>query len=231
MPPEYAGRADDYVDLVTGPMLDACAPHARWIDVFCEPRRAFDGDQARAVLEAGRAAGLRPAGARQPARPGPGVQLASSSAPPAPTTAPTSTDADVDALAGGGRRSRRCCPASSSPPGRRIRTPARLLDAGVDGRAGHRLQPGLVLHLVDGVLHRPRRPRDADDPRRGAVVGDGRRGGGAAARPTSATWASGARADLAVLDAPSYLHLAYRPGVPLVRTLELRRGRLGACAR
>jgi imidazolonepropionase len=26
----------------------------------------------------------------------------------------------------------------------------------------------------------------------------------------------GARADLAVLDAPSHLHLAYRPGVPLV---------------
>jgi imidazolonepropionase len=26
----------------------------------------------------------------------------------------------------------------------------------------------------------------------------------------------GARADLAVLDAPSYLHLPYRPGVPLV---------------
>jgi imidazolonepropionase len=31
----------------------------------------------------------------------------------------------------------------------------------------------------------------------------------------------GARADLAVLDAPSYRHLAYRPGVPLARTLEL----------
>jgi imidazolonepropionase len=27
----------------------------------------------------------------------------------------------------------------------------------------------------------------------------------------------GATADLVVLDAPSYLHLAYRPGVPLVR--------------
>jgi imidazolonepropionase len=26
----------------------------------------------------------------------------------------------------------------------------------------------------------------------------------------------GARADLVVLDAPSYVHLAYRPGVPLV---------------
>jgi imidazolonepropionase len=31
----------------------------------------------------------------------------------------------------------------------------------------------------------------------------------------------GSRADLAVLDAPSYRHLAYRPGVPIVRTLEL----------
>jgi imidazolonepropionase len=31
----------------------------------------------------------------------------------------------------------------------------------------------------------------------------------------------GARADLAVLEAPSYLHLAYRPGVPLARALDL----------
>ena len=43
--------------LVTGPMLDAAAPHARWIDVFCE-RGAFDADQARTILEAGRARGL-----------------------------------------------------------------------------------------------------------------------------------------------------------------------------
>src|SRR3712207_8035773 len=33
----------------------------------------------------------------------------------------------------------------------------------------------------------------------------------------------GARADIAVLDAPSYRHLAYRPGVPLARTLVLPR--------
>jgi imidazolonepropionase len=31
----------------------------------------------------------------------------------------------------------------------------------------------------------------------------------------------GARADLAILDAPSHLHLAYRPGVPLVQTVLL----------
>jgi imidazolonepropionase len=29
----------------------------------------------------------------------------------------------------------------------------------------------------------------------------------------------GAKADLVVLDAPSYVHLAYRPGVPLVREI------------
>ena len=31
----------------------------------------------------------------------------------------------------------------------------------------------------------------------------------------------GARADLAVLEAPSHTHLAYRPGVPIATTLEL----------
>jgi imidazolonepropionase len=30
---------------------------------------------------------------------------------------------------------------------------------------------------------------------------------------------AGARADLVVLDAPSYTHLVYRPGVPLVRSV------------
>jgi imidazolonepropionase len=43
---------EEYVALVTGPMLEACAPHARWIDAFCEVG-AFDEDQARAVLVAG----------------------------------------------------------------------------------------------------------------------------------------------------------------------------------
>ena len=52
VPPEFDGDAAGYVDLVCGPMLDACAPHARWVDVFCE-RGAFGADEARAVLAAG----------------------------------------------------------------------------------------------------------------------------------------------------------------------------------
>ena len=50
VPPEYADDPAGYVDLVTGTMLDAAAPHARWIDVFCEAG-AFDVDQARAAAE------------------------------------------------------------------------------------------------------------------------------------------------------------------------------------
>ena len=55
--------------------LDACAPHAKWIDVFCE-RGAFDGDQSRAVLSAGVARGLRPRVHANQLGPGPGVQIA-----------------------------------------------------------------------------------------------------------------------------------------------------------
>ena len=56
VPAEYDGRQDEYVELVCSEMLAACAPHSKWIDVFCEDG-AFDADQSRAVLEAGRAAG------------------------------------------------------------------------------------------------------------------------------------------------------------------------------
>ena len=57
VPPEYAGRPDEFIELVAGDMLATCAPLARWCDVFCD-EGAFTVAQARRVLEAGRAAGL-----------------------------------------------------------------------------------------------------------------------------------------------------------------------------
>ena len=56
VPPEYANDRAGYVDLVCGPMLDACRKYMRWIDVFCD-RGAFDADETRAVLRAGAEAG------------------------------------------------------------------------------------------------------------------------------------------------------------------------------
>ena len=84
-------------------MLAACAPHARWIDVFCEPgsAHAFDGDEARAVLEAGRAAGLGLRVHANQLSAGPGVQLAVELGAASADHCTHLTDADVDALAGG----------------------------------------------------------------------------------------------------------------------------------
>ena len=93
--------AAEYVDLVTGPMLEAAAPHARWIDVFCE-RGAFDGDQARRILEAGAAAGLLPRLHANQLGPGPGVRLACELGLTAVDHCTYLDDADVDALAASG---------------------------------------------------------------------------------------------------------------------------------
>ena len=127
--PRRPGRApsrDDYLELVTGEMLAACAPHARWIDVFCEPAspHAFDGDEARAVLAAGRQAGLglRVHGNQLSA--GPGVRLAvelgAASVDHCTLPRPTPTSTPWPA----GTPWPPCCRGWSSPPGRLIRTPA-----------------------------------------------------------------------------------------------------------
>ncbi len=88
---------EEYVALVTGPMLEACAPHARWVDAFCE-RGAFDADQARAVLVAGAAAGLRGRLHANQLGPGPGVRLAAELGLTAVDHCTYLTDDDVTAL-------------------------------------------------------------------------------------------------------------------------------------
>ncbi len=60
VPPEYEGRRSAYVDLVIGEVLPAALERglATGVDVFCE-KIAFSVEDARAVLGAGIAAGLR----------------------------------------------------------------------------------------------------------------------------------------------------------------------------
>src|SRR5204863_6646207 len=97
VPTEYEGRPNDYVELVCGEMLAACAPLARWIDVFCE-RGAFDADQSRAVLEAGRAAGLVPRIHANQLGHGPGVRLGVELGAASADHCTYLDDADIDAL-------------------------------------------------------------------------------------------------------------------------------------
>jgi len=60
VPPEYAGRRGDYVRLIVDEIIPAAVGqgHATAVDVFCEDI-AFTAGEARAVLEAGMAAGLQ----------------------------------------------------------------------------------------------------------------------------------------------------------------------------
>jgi imidazolonepropionase len=222
VPPEYAGRTGDYVALVTGPMLAACAPLARWVDVFCEPAspHAFDGDAARAVLLAGRAAGLELRVHANQLSAGPGVQLAVELGAASADHCTHLTGADVDALAAGST-------VATLLPGVEFSTRSpypdarRLLDAGVTVALASDCNPGscftssLPFCIALAVREMGMTPAEA--------VWAATAGGAAALRRDDVgTLRVGVRADLAVLDAPSYRHLAYRPGVPLARTLELR---------
>ena len=232
-PPERAGaRAglrntlsgaarEEYLAVVIGPMLTACAPHARWIDVFCEPAspHAFDGDEARAVLEAGRAAGLGLRVHGNQLGPGPGVALAVELGAASVDHCTYLTDADVDALAGGDT-------VATLLPGVEFSTRSpypdarRLLDAGVPLALATDCNPGtcasssMPLMIALAVREMGLTPAEA---LHAATAGAAR----ALRRTDVGVVAPGRRADLTVLDAPSHLHLAYRPGVPLARALDL----------
>jgi imidazolonepropionase len=213
VPPELAEDPGAYVDLVTGPMLDAAAPYAKWIDVFCE-RGAFDGDQTRAILEAGVARGLQPRLHANQLGHGPGVQIAVELDAASADHATHLTDADVEALAGSRT-------VATLLPGAEFSTRAgypdarRLLDAGVtvalaaDCNPGSSYTTNMPFCIAIAVRDMGMTPDEA--------VWAATLGGARALRRTDiGHLAVGARADAVLLDAPSHVHLSYRPGVPLV---------------
>jgi imidazolonepropionase len=211
VPPEH--EADAYVDLVKGEMLDACAPHARWIDVFCE-RGAFDADQTRAILEAGLARGLTPRVHANQLGHGPGVQIAVELGAASADHVTHVTDADVDALANSDT-------VATLLPGAEFSTRARypdarrLLDAGVTVALAADCNPGssYTTNIPFCIAIAVREMRMTPDE----AVWAATKGGALALRRTDiGHLAPGARADAVLLEAPSHIHLAYRPGVPLV---------------
>ena len=214
VPYEYEGRADDYVDLVCGPMLDACAPHARWIDAFCETG-AFDADQCRAVLAAGRSAGL---GLRLHANPlgtGPGVQLAVELGCASVDHCTHLNDADVEALAGSDIVAT-FLPATDFSTRQPYPDGRRVVDAGATVALATNCNPGssyttsmaFCITLAVRDLH-----LTIDEAVQAATLG----GAAALRRDDVGRLAPGSAGHAMVLDAPSHHHLAYRPGVPLIR--------------
>jgi imidazolonepropionase len=216
VPEEYTDDPDAYVDLVCGPMLDACAPLARWCDVFCD-RGAFDGSQARRVLSAARDRGLGLRIHANQLEHGPGAELASELGATSADHLTHLTPQDRDALAGAGVVATLLPVAELST--RSAWPDARaLLEAGVTVALATDCNPGtsfttsmpLVVALAVSMMRMT--PQEA--------VWSATAGGAAAlGREDVGRITPGARADLIVLDAPSSVHLAYRPGVPLVGTV------------
>ncbi|WP_433607779.1 imidazolonepropionase [Prescottella agglutinans] len=213
-PPEYAGRGDEYVAMAIDEMIPACAPHAKWIDVFCE-RGAFTLEQSRAVLTAGVAHGLIPRVHGNQLGEGPGVQLAVEMGAASVDHVTYVTDADIDALAGSNTVATLLPGADFSTrnqyPGARA-----LIDAGVTVALGADCNPGTCyttsLPFCIAIAVRDMHMTPAE-----AVWAATAGGAKALRRDDVGSLRIGARADAIALDAPSYLHLAYRPGVPLIR--------------
>ncbi|HEU5417122.1 MAG TPA: imidazolonepropionase [Streptosporangiaceae bacterium] len=211
--PEFAEDPARYVDLVCGPMLAACAPHARWVDVFCE-RGAFGADEARAVLAAGQAAGLLPRMHANQLGPGPGIQVAVAAGAASADHCTYADDADVAALAASDT-------VATLLPGVEFSTrqpypdARRLLAAGVTVAIATDCNPGSCftssMPLCIALAVREMRMTTQE-----AVWAATAGGARALRRADIGHLSPGARADVVMLAAPSHAYLAYRPGVPLV---------------
>jgi imidazolonepropionase len=216
VPPETS--TDEYVQLVTGEMLTACAPHAKWIDVFCD-RGAFDVDQAREILLAGKAAGLGMRLHTNQLQHGGGVQLGVELGVASCDHCTHLHDDDIAALAGAHATTvatllptAEMCTRSPYPNARK------LIDAGVTVALASDCNPGssyttsLPLAISLAVINMGMTCDEA--------VWSATQGGAQALRRTDVgNLRVGSCADFVVFDAPSHIHLAYRPGVNQVRAV------------
>jgi imidazolonepropionase len=214
VPDEFADDPDSYVELVVGAMLDACAPHARWIDVFCETG-AFTVEQSRRILEAGAARGL---GLRLHAGQlgeSEGVRLAVELDAASVDHVTHLSDRDVEALAESHTVATLLPGVEFStrqpyPSGRRLLDSGATVAIATDCNPGSSFTSSMPFCIALAVREMGMTPREA---LHAATVGGAR----ALRRDDVGHLGLGATGGLALLDAPSASHLAYRPGVPLVR--------------
>ena len=213
VPAEFESRVDDYVSLVTGEMLNQVADSAKWIDVFCD-RGAFTVEQAREILTAGKALGLQPRLHANQLQQGGGIQLAVEMDCASADHCTHFDQADIDALAGSNT-------VATLLPGAEFSTRAaypdarKLWDAGVtvalatDCNPGSSYTTSMPFCIAVAV-------RDMHFNVEQAIWSATMGGAKALRRGDVGAVKVGMRADLIDLNAPSALHLGYRPGVNLI---------------
>jgi imidazolonepropionase len=213
VPAEFKSAPDDYVAMVCGPMLDAVAPIAKWIDVFCE-RGAFTPDQTREILSAGIAKGLLPRLHANQLEPGEGIQVGVELGAASVDHISHYSQSDISLLAGS-------TTVATLLPGAEFSTRSKypdarpLFEAGINVAIASDCNPGssfttnMPLMISLAVREMFFTPEQA--------LWSATKGGALALRRKDVGHLNvGASADFAILSSQSYLHLAYRPGVNLV---------------
>ncbi|WKD58313.1 Imidazolonepropionase [Corynebacterium capitovis DSM 44611] len=216
--------AEEYVNEVVGPMLDAVKEHVQWIDVFCE-RGAFNEEQSRRVLEAGTNAGLGVRVHGNQLGEGPGVRLAVEMGAASVDHVNYLSDTDIELLAKSDTVAT-LLPACDLSTRESLAPGRELIDAGATVAIASNLNPGTSFtssmnFCVTTAVLQQRLTLDeaiAAATTGGATalrrhnVGAGKDPQG---RPAKGTLVPGAAADLHVLDAANAINLAYRPGMPI----------------
>ncbi|GGE59731.1 imidazolonepropionase [Nesterenkonia cremea] len=218
--------AETYTALAAGPMLEAARPHVQWADVFCETG-AFDEDQARQVLTEAKRAGLGLRVHGNQLGVGSGVQLATELSAASVDHVNHLTEADIEALAqtwtnwdshraeGVPGTTATCLPACDLSTRQPLAPARRLLEAGVPVALASNCNPGtsyttsMNFNVATAVLQMRLSLAEAIRAATFDAAVSLR------AHHQVGSIEVGKYADLHMLDAPSAIHLAYRPGMPL----------------
>ena len=214
VPEEFKNDKAAYVSLVKGEMLEACAPYSRWIDVFCD-QGAFDYDESKAILEAGIAQGLLPRIHANQLAQGRGVELAVELGCASADHCTHLSSKDIELLSSSNT-------VATLLPGAEFSTRAEYPDArrlwdkditvalATDCNPGSSYTTSIPFCIAIAVRDMHFTPEQA---LWSATMG----GAKALQREDVGMLAVGKAADFVILDAPSFRHIAYRPGVDLIQ--------------
>ena len=219
VPPEYAGRPDDYVDFLVDEMLPLIAQEhlAEFVDVFCETG-VFTSAQARRILAAARARGFSlKLHADEMSSTG-GAELAAELGAVSADHLLSVSPEGIEALAGS-RTVAVLLPATAFCM-RKAYAPARkLIDSGAAVALASDYNPGscytyslpLVFALAVIAMH-----MTAAEALTAATLNAAAALGRADA---IGSIEPGKRGDIVLLDAPDYRYLSYQTGLNLARTV------------
>ena len=211
IPREFKDNPDGYIDLIVKMIIPASK--AKWIDVFCDSG-AFSENQSRRIFDAGIAHGMIPRIHANQLRRTNSVQLAIELGAASADHLSNSTDEDVQALAAS-ETVATLLPGAEFSTQHEGKLGRRFLDAGAKVAIASDCNPGssyttsmpfciaAAVSLMGFTVEE-------------AVLASTLGGAQALRRSDIGKIAPGFRADLALLESESYIHLAYRPGVNLI---------------